>query len=148
MPNFYMMIGLPGSGKSTFVKEQVNKNSNSVWVSSDDIRKELFGSEEVQDNSSLVFETMSKRTCEGLKKGCNVYYDATNISARRRKALLNRLPKCRKIAYFMSTDYTETLKRNSARDRKVPEYVISRMYKNLQIPTLNEGFDEIITIKS
>ena len=42
MSNFYMMVGLPGSGKTTFAH---NIEKGAVVISSDTIRKELWGSE-------------------------------------------------------------------------------------------------------
>ena len=42
IPQFIMMIGLPGSGKSTLAKE-IAKNINGQVISSDEIRKEIFG---------------------------------------------------------------------------------------------------------
>lgn len=45
MPKFIMMVGLPGSGKSTWAKEYVKTSENeTVILSSDAVREELFGS--------------------------------------------------------------------------------------------------------
>ena len=48
MTNFYMLVGLPGSGKSTIVKKMIEKNPNIKVFSSDSLRKELWGDENKQ----------------------------------------------------------------------------------------------------
>ncbi|HAU35476.1 MAG TPA: phosphohydrolase, partial [Lysinibacillus sp.] len=49
-------VGLPGSGKSTFVK-QLAKRENAVVLSSDAIRQELFG-DATKQKSRQVFRTL------------------------------------------------------------------------------------------
>ena len=49
----------------------------------------------------------------------------------------------KKIAVLAATPYEECLERNTKRERKVPEEVITRMYYNFYIPQYYEGFDEI-----
>lgn len=143
---FIMMIGISGSGKSTIANEIANtKDNDIVVVSSDAIRKELLGDEENQDKNSLVFQEMFSRTKQALNDGKHVVYDATNISRKKRRGLLQQLPKgVEKIAYFVSTEYLNSLTNNENRERKVPEYVIKRMYKNMQVPIYSEGWDKII----
>ena len=50
IPKLEILIGIPGSGKSTYAKEEHESNSNSVYLSSDKIREELYGNESVQGN--------------------------------------------------------------------------------------------------
>ena len=58
VPKLEILIGLPGSGKSTYCKEKRELNSNSVYLSSDKIREELYGNESIQGNPAdkLFFE--------------------------------------------------------------------------------------------
>ena len=86
---FNMMIGLPYSGKSYFVNKY--KAENDEYISSDEIRKELYGDESDQTNPSKVFEIMYKRTCKALSENKSVWYDATNIKSKYRIHLLNSL---------------------------------------------------------
>ena len=62
MTTFYMLVGLPGSGKSSLANKilvEAEKNGRDVvWVSSDNIRKDFYGSEEIQGDSKIVFEEM------------------------------------------------------------------------------------------
>ena len=152
---FFMLVGIPGSGKSTVAQsliEELNKKhfehndgKTAVWISSDNIRAELFGSASVQDNPDKVFEIMRQRTVEALKKGNDAIYDACNISSKRRTSFLNMLNAkgCRKICIICATPYAECLRRNSRRPAPVPEYAINRMYQNWNTPYYHEGWDEI-----
>ena len=145
MSKLFMMIGLPASGKSTIAREMVMTEDAEI-VSSDLIRKELFGSEEVQKDNNKVFEIVHNRLIEGLEAGKNMIFDATNIDYKKRRAFLQRLNKLnvQKIAILVATPYEECLERNAKRKRKVPEEAITRMYHNFYIPQRYEGFDEII----
>lgn len=142
MNDFYMMIGLPGSGKSTVAKS-IASNTTAVIISSDEIRAELFGKAEIQENTGLVFQTMFNRTKDNLNMGNSVIYDATNLHSKQRRHLLSMLPKCKKIAVLVLTPYTVCLERNKSRERVVPENVIRNMYLSFQTPNIGEGFDEV-----
>lgn len=143
----YVLVGLPASGKSTWASRQ----ADCKIVSSDAIREELYGDESIQKEPFKVFNLMNKRTKNLLAEGYNVVYDATNLSIKKRKHLINNELSgfdIEKVAVVFATPYKECLKRNANRDRKVPEYVIERMYKSFQFPHYDEGFDTIEIIKS
>ena len=140
-PEFIMLVGLPGSGKSTFIKRYKEYKVHS----SDDIREELTGDANRQDINNLVFKTLHNRVKEDLLNGQSVIYDATNVSRKRRKAFLqelNNIP-CWKYCLLIATPFEVCLERNSQRDRKVPYHVIERMYKDFDIPWYTEGWDNI-----
>ena len=142
-PVFYMVVGLPGSGKSTYTEKYL---AHCCIHSSDVIREELSGDVNNQDINKQVFNTLHKRVKEDLAAGKSVVYDATNISWKRRKAFLQELNsiKCRKECILMATPFELCVQRNKARDRVVPYFVIERMYKNFDIPWYNEGWDNIV----
>lgn len=144
MTKMFMMIGLPASGKSTLA-EQIAKSEDAEIVSSDNIRKELYGDENIQGDNNKVFRILQERIINGLKNNKNMIYDATNISYKTRIAFLQRLNKLEveKIAIMVATPYEDCLIRNSQRERKVPEEVIKRMYNNFYVPQYFEGFDDI-----
>lgn len=142
IPEFLMVVGLPGSGKSTYVNKYY---ANYCVHSSDDIREELSGDATNQDINKQVFETLHKRVKADLSAGKDVVYDATNISWKRRKAFLQELNsiKCHKACVLIATPFELCLQRNNSRDRVVPYFAIERMYKNFDIPWYNEGWDSI-----
>lgn len=148
MPNLYMMIGLPGSGKSYYARTLARDTKSSI-VSSDTIRETMFGDVNDQEHNNEVFEEVHKRINAYLKDGKDCIYDATNLSRKRRRGFLNTLGNykdVKKIAVLMCTDIDICLKQNKQRDRNVPEDVIMRMFRHLSFPKFDEGFDEIITV--
>ena len=143
MTNFYMMIGPAGCGKSYYAKT-IAKQHNAIIVSSDAIRGELFGDENDQNHNAEVFEEVHRRILAALKNDQNAIYDATNLSAKRRKAFLTQIPKgVLKQAIVIATDYDVILRQNAARERVVPPDVIKSMYLRMQMPRKSEGWDAI-----
>lgn len=141
---FLMMVGLPASGKSTIAMELMEGRNDIVYLSSDELRKELLGSAGDQSGNTEVFEEMRNRTRQALKDGKHVIYDATNISRKRRRGLLRQLPRdVYKIVFYVSTEYRDVVEQNEERDRVVPIHVIDKMYKTMQIPIYSEGWDKI-----
>lgn len=147
MPNCYIMIGLPASGKDYYIKKY--REENEVVVSSDGIREELFGDVNDQKHNGEVFNEMFKRACSALKNGQNVYYNATNINRRRRINLIKEIKNNVKVdicfyAIVIATPYERCLINNDERKRKVPKEVIKRMYYHFEPPMLEEGFSHCI----
>ena len=139
-----MMIGLPASGKSTKAQEYA-KAYNATIFSSDALRKELYGDESIQGDNTKLFNTLHRQIKTHLKNGYSAIFDATNISYKKRMAFLSELKNisCNKICVLMATPYEECLKRNAEREHKVPENVIERMYRSIDIPWYYEGWDDI-----
>lgn len=141
---FEMLVGVPGCGKSTYAKKM--EALGYVWISSDKIREELYGSEEIQGNPKDVFAKMYERTFEALNEGKEVVYDATNIKRKDRMSLLAEIDKrvkekvYKKCSYF-AVDPSICKERNSKRERTVPEEVIDKMLKTFEVPVYREGWD-------
>ncbi len=146
MSRFYMMIGISGSGKTTYAH---SLSQNAVVLSSDEIRKELYGKEEEQGDPAKVFELMFNRTMAALRAGKDVIYDATNVVRKRRVALLQKLPKeTFKVAVVVATPIQECLDRNKERERRVPRDVIMKQLRSFEVPLESEGFNHITVVLS
>lgn len=141
--NFYMMVGLPGSGKTEYAKK-IKAISGGVLLSSDSIREELYGDESIQLDHGKVFEIMHKRANKYLSQGTHVIYDATNTNRKRRIHLLRNVIKAnRKAVFYMNVNHDTCVDQDGNRVRSVGEEVIGKMYKSMQIPLLNEGWDKV-----
>lgn len=86
-----MMVGVAGSGKTTFAKKLEKRGA--IVVSSDAIRKEFWNDESNQQKPHKIFEECHRRISYLLKEGYWVVFDATNLSARRREEFLKNFVK-------------------------------------------------------
>jgi len=144
MNELIMMIGIPSSGKST-VANRISKDIGAIVHSSDNLRKELYGSYSIFDKNNELFEELHKRIINDLKDGKSVVYDATNLSMKKRKHFLTLIPKnIHKKAVVVATTINDCLIRDGFRNKKVGSKVIIDMWKRFQFPLEQEGFDEII----
>ena len=159
MREFYLMVGLAGSGKSTITKEieyairmsspkydEYGRADKVVLISSDDIRAEILGDVNDQTQNDKVFSHIHKLIKQAVRDYNHIIVDATNLTIKNRRALLNCLDDKKdyhKIAYIVNTPIEKCKENNSKRDRKVPEYVIDNQAKKFEIPFVNEGFNSI-----
>lgn len=147
MATLNIMIGIPGSGKSNYAKKCLI-NDNTEYLSSDDIRIELYGFED-QTHNDVVFETMKKRTLNALREGKDVIYDATNLSKKRRSGIISEARKlsAQINAYLCCTPINIILERNITRvERQLPWDKLVQMIQSIEPPMYYEGFDNIYLI--
>ena len=82
MSDLIMMIGAPASGKTTFAHKLAKKKSNCIVLSSDEIRKSLYGDASVQGDGNLVFDILYRTAIDYLKQNYCVIVDATFCNKR------------------------------------------------------------------
>lgn len=144
IPRLIMLVGIPGSGKTTYAMEFLKLNMKTVYLSSDKIREELWGDESVQGDNNEIFTLMQNRAIEALNNGMNVIYDATNVTRKDRSYIISLCPEFVKIeAHIIWAPIETCIERDAARDRTVGKAVIDKMLKRFQPPFYDEGFDEI-----
>lgn len=143
MPELIMFVGLSASGKST--KANKLKKKGYIIHSSDELRSELYGDVDNQDNNVELFEELHKRIKYDLLNGNHVVYDATNLSSKRRRTFLDSLKKieCSKECIVFATPFNDCVKRDKKRERRVGSSAIDRMYKSFNMPNKMEGFDYV-----
>ena len=142
MPTLYLYVGLPASGKSTHAK-LLAEEIDGIVVSSDAIRAEWYGSEEIQGDPSKIFREVELRCKNALGAGRSVIMDATNMNAKKRANFLKRMPECHKVCVVMAVPFDVCIKRDEERSRSVGPAVLEKMRKNFQMPYYNEGWDHI-----
>ncbi len=139
----HFLIGIPGSGKSTFA-HALAKLGNYVIVSTDDIRIALYGDAKIQGNWSEVENQVIVLIGNAIASGKGVIYDATNCKRSFRLDFLMKLEPRNLIwiAWYLKTPIEICLKWNQQRDRQVPPEIIASMYKSLLNfpPLAAEGF--------
>lgn len=141
--------GLPASGKSTYA-EMLVESGIFQRVCPDLIRKAFYGDENIQGDGKRVFETAFHDIKEYGCLGENVVFDATNINADRKKALVKEMRPYFDIIIFkwIATPASVCYERNFYRDRQVPSNIIKRMSDNFEEPTMEEGWDYIEKIEN
>lgn len=148
-----MLVGLPTSGKSTFVNGIIlNATSMDFVVLSTDHYIDYYAkkygktyNEVFQEYVKEAQRKMNKSLAYAIDTGKNIIWDQTNLSVKARKAKLARIPDTytKRAAYFPIT-LEEALRRNQTRPGKViPEYVIESMHKTIESPTIEEGFEHV-----
>jgi len=153
MATLYMLVGVPGSGKSTWIKNQ--KFEDVIIASSDDYI------DTVAQKSGKTYNEIFSRAIGYAQKFCDaqvqtainldktLIWDQTNTTAKGRKVKLGRIPSdWRKICVFFATPEPDELQRrlDSRVGKSIPKDVMSSMISNLEVPDLKEGWDEIILV--
>lgn len=146
MSKLIMLVGLPGSGKSTYGKKLCASERVTLYISADKIREELYGDTSIQGDRNKVFRIMHDRLKNYLKEGHVVVYDATNVTRKNRKAVLDEVKHlCDEgtEAHIVWAPYFQCIERDKQRKRTVGEEVIRKFLYRWQSPNYDEGFTNI-----
>lgn len=123
-----LMVGMPGSGKST-ISEMLVAAFGYWRFSSDQIRmNELFPGQEhrlakehdtVMKNRELIYQELTKRIVTAVKRGQRVVVDATNLDEKRNLILPALLEVCEpeKIAFVMVKTPEEIMRKRFLKDQ-------------------------------
>ena len=145
MATLYVMVGIPGSGKSTWAKANLH---NADYISRDVVRMSI-----VKDNEDLfshedeVYDKFIRTLADGLGNGRNMVADATHLSHGARHKLVRALSKAGLTAdkynitfVVMDTPLAECIRRDATREGRahVTEPVIKNMNKSLTTPYVGE----------
>jgi predicted kinase len=150
-PKLYMLIGVPGSGKSTWVKNQefwMSKCayiSTDMWVEMEAERRGVTYSEIFQEYMPKAVELMANHVELARDKGMDIIWDQTSTTIASRVKKFRMLPAYYAIAVvFRIPEPQELQRRLASRPGKViPSEVLQSMIDRWEEPTLEEGFNEI-----
>lgn len=146
----YQLVGVPGSGKSTWVKNQ--KWTLGLSIASTDAYVDAYA-EHVNKTYNEVFYDVMKDAVSAMvetvemarSRKLDIIWDQTNVSVESRKKKFNMLPGYKHIAVVFPTPEPEELDRRLASrpGKNIPEYVMDSMIRSFEMPTEEEGFAEI-----
>ncbi len=150
MSQCYQLIGVPGSGKSTWVKNQIWALGLTV-ISTDNFVEAYANqqgrtySEVFEDYMPTAIDLMIQQVAFAQQHGHTVIWDQTSTTAASRRKKFRMLPDYQHIAVvFKTPDPEELSRRLASRPGKIiPEEIVQDMIDRFEMPTLAEGFQEI-----
>ena len=129
-----MCIGISGSGKSTWAKQQ----KNFAIVNPDSIRKELTGDTSNHSQEVKVWKISKEKVCELLSKRVNVILDCTCVRTSFRTEFIKDLPECILKAKIFRINPKQARTRikydiyNEIDRSKVPDGILNEQYEHFQ----------------
>jgi predicted kinase len=131
-----VMSGLPGAGKDTWIAQHA---PDLPVISLDMIRRELKVTP--ADDQGAVAALAKSRARELLRRQQSFIWNATNITRTLRTALTDLFAAyhARVRIVYVDAPWEEILRRNQEREASVPEPVIARMLRRLEVPDLTEA---------
>lgn len=138
-----MMVGLPRSGKSTYIAQ--NSLLSGFIVSADNLRDLIYGHAYFQNGEPMVWAVRGYMLEEVMRQGLDVTIDETNTTKSARASTLKIAKKYgyKCVAYTFHTSAETCLERTTNEGLRGAIY---RMDKQYEPPYLAEGFDEIIEV--
>lgn len=150
MPKCYQLVGVPCSGKSTWVGNQdwtllCANISTDKWV---EIYAKEVGrtySEVFTDFMPTAVDLMAKEVIAARELKRDIIWDQTSTTIASRKKKFRMLPDYEHIAVVFETpEHKELVRRMFDRPGKdIPDHVIASMIAGFEMPTEEEGFKEI-----
>ena len=149
-----LLSGIPMSGKSTWVAKNY---PDTLTISRDELVMEVYGSKDY----NMAFKNVDQKAVDKLLKeritsassaGVDVIIDMTNLSRKVRIKNLSYFSNdyIKKVVVFPVLEMDEYSRRNTLRNinenKYIPLGVINSMMSSFTLPTLDEGFDEIIKL--
>lgn len=130
-----ILMGIQGSGKSTFYHNFLAKNF--VRVNLDTLK--------TRNQEKLLIG-------DCIKQGKSFVVDNTNPTKADRGRYIPsaKASGYKVIGYFMESKLKDCIERNNLRQgkEKIPSIAIAATSNKLQLPSFNEGFDELYFVKN
>lgn len=152
MPLAIFLVGIPASGKSTFIEKFMEDENRDDWVviSSDNYIEEK--SKELgmtySEGFSMFIKDASKHVNEtalqAAKAGKNVIWDQTNLNVKSRANRVSIFKTHKKVAIIFPVPMDLQLRLRSRPGKNIPNHVVENMIASYEEPTESEGFHTIV----
>jgi len=148
--NLYVLVGIPGSGKSTWA-------ANQDWVTecayiSTDVHVEAYAkqmdktyTEVFEQYMPVAVDLMTNEVIAARKDNKDIVWDQTSTTVASRRKKLVMLPEYKAIAVVFRTPVKAELDRRLASrpGKNIPADVVNLLINNWEDATEDEGFTEI-----
>jgi predicted kinase len=132
MKRLVLLVGIPGSGKTTLSKRLIERGF--LRLCADDIRQELWGDAGEQKDPEKVFGIFFQKLDEAFARGLDVVVDNTNINTKHRQPILQKAITAGYEdiqLWVLDTPLEICLERNRNRERAVPDDIVANMYASV-----------------
>jgi predicted kinase len=141
-----MMSGLPGAGKDTWVQRHYQQ-----WpvISLDNIRKEMKISPTDKSGNGVVIQAAKEQARVYLRNQQPFVWNATNITRQMREQLISLFTTYNAAVtiVYVEVPAARLLQQNRQREAVVPLAVMERLMDKLEVPTLTEAHQVVVSIK-
>jgi predicted kinase len=150
MPTCYQLIGVPGSGKSTWANAQ-DWTKDFAYVSTDryvEAQALLLGktyNEVFKEAMTEAIPAMVADVKKAIAEGKNIMWDQTSTTIKSRRRKFKLLPTYTHVAVVFAIPESAELERRLASrpGKSIPWEVVDSMVTGFAMPTNDEGFAEI-----
>ena len=150
MPKCYQLVGVPGSGKSTWYSNQ-DWMQDMVYISTDKFVEEHARSigktysEVFNDYMPTAIKLMMIEVNQAAAEQRDIVWDQTSTTWASRRRKFGSLPFYEHIAVVFETPSRIELKKRLASrpGKEIPDSVMEGMLSGFEMPTEEEGFKEI-----
>jgi predicted kinase len=150
MPKVYVLVGVPGSGKSTWIKNQdwalgLTIVSTDAFVEDYARAQGKTYNEVFKGYMPTAVNLMAEQVVFAREHGHTIIWDQTSTTVKSRKKKFNMLPDYEHIAVvFRTPDSNELARRLASRvGKSIPDHVMRSMIDGWEEPSLEEGYMEI-----
>jgi predicted kinase len=150
MSKVYVLVGVPGSGKSTWIKNQIWALGMPV-ISTDNFVEDYARqqgktySEVFDEYMPTAVNLMAEQVVFYRDNGVDMIWDQTSTTVKSRSRKFSMLPDYEHIAVVFDTPEWKELKRrlDSREGKHIPRKIVKSMIHNFEMPTEEEGYKEI-----
>lgn len=150
MATVYVLVGVPGSGKSTWIRNQDWARdcvvvSTDAFVEQEAERQGRTYSEVFDDYMPTAVKLMADQVVQAREAGQDIVWDQTSTTVASRRKKFKMLPDYHAVAVVFPTPEPAELERRLASrpGKNIPWQVMQGMISGFKLPTAEEGFDEI-----
>lgn len=150
MAKCYQLVGVPASGKTTWISNQdwakdCSQISTDMWVEMEAERQGKTYNEVFEEYMPQAVKLMAINVENAREMGLDIIWDQTSTTEKSRAKKFQMLPDYEHIAVvFKTPELKELHQRLASRPGKdIPAHVMVQMIRGFQMPTEAEGFKEI-----